>query len=144
MADQSITGEVDALPYTIWPSMRRDPSDDKDSHVYRRSVALQRKSSADSLSDRIDNIKRVDRIIEQLLEARNLECGSQIDLHRSDIKFLCREGRKTFTSQPILLELLAPTTVSLNESLKADFFLELTALGRQRYSWAVLRSTQGV
>lgn len=144
MADQPITGEVDTLPYTIWPSTRLDPSDDKYGHLHRRSVALQRKSSADSLSDRIDNIKRVDRIIEQLLEARNLERGSQINLHRSDIKFLCREGRNIFTSQPILLELLAPMTVSLNESLKPDFFLELTALGRQRYSWAVLRSTQGV
>jgi hypothetical protein len=54
----------------------------------------------------------LDSIIERLLAVRGKRPGNLVTLPENEIHYLCSKSREIFISQPILLELEAPVTVS--------------------------------
>jgi len=53
----------------------------------------------------------VDNIIQRLLEVRGTKPGKQVNLTEQEIRYLCTKSREIFSSQPILLELVAPIKI---------------------------------
>jgi len=53
----------------------------------------------------------VDSIIQRLLEVRGSKSNKTVNLAENEIRYLCTKSREIFSSQPILLELVAPIKI---------------------------------
>ncbi|KAJ2184115.1 type 1 serine/threonine-protein phosphatase catalytic subunit glc7, partial [Coemansia sp. RSA 530] len=53
----------------------------------------------------------VDSIIQRLLEVRGSRPGKEVQLHETEIQWLCVTAREIFINQPVLLELEAPIKI---------------------------------
>lgn len=85
-------------------SSKKPPSKDADlDSTIDRPLQIKSESSKDP---------DLDSIIDRLLEVRSARPGTLVQLLESEICFLCKNAREIFMSQPVLLELEAPTKVS--------------------------------
>jgi hypothetical protein len=97
----------------IWTQPRESAStvpDESESHPSNdplRSASAHLPTTSND-SDEID----IDSILDRLLEVRGSRPGRQVQLLEREIRYLWTKGREIFISQPMLLELEAPMTVS--------------------------------
>ena len=77
---------------------------------------LRRKSSK-----QLRDLRRLDACIDKLTAVKDAPPGTEVQLPEEDLVWLCREARRVFLAQPMLLELDAPLRAARNSNLQPDF-----------------------
>ena len=77
---------------------------------------LRRKSSK-----QLRDLRRLDACIDKLTAVKDAPPGTEVQLPEEDLVWLCREARRVFLAQPMLLELDAPLRAARNSHLRPDF-----------------------
>ncbi|KAH8060962.1 phosphoprotein phosphatase [Aureococcus anophagefferens] len=77
---------------------------------------LRRKSSK-----QLRDLRRLDACIDKLTAVKDAPPGTEVQLPEEDLVWLCREARRVFLAQPMLLELDAPRRAARNSNLRPDF-----------------------
>ena len=77
---------------------------------------LRRKSSK-----QLRDLRRLDACIDKLTAVKDAPPGTEVQLPEEDLVWLCREARRVFLAQPMLLELDAPLRAARHSNLRPDF-----------------------
>jgi serine/threonine-protein phosphatase PP1 catalytic subunit len=85
---------------------------------------LRRKSSK-----QLRDLRRLDACIDKLTAVKDAPPGTEVRLPEEDLVWLCREARRVFLAQPMLLELDAPINICGDTHGQYSDLLKLLAIG---------------